>query len=54
VDISSRISEQDNITHIKIVLPKADIDLQYDAAGEWLSLETELLIGGTLRYQRVL
>lgn len=54
VDISSQISEQDNITHIKIVLPKADIDLQYDAAGEWLSLETELLIGGTLRYQRVL
>ena len=53
VDISSRISEQDNITHIKIVLPKADIDLEYDATGEWLSLETELLIGGTLRYQRV-
>mgnify|MGYP000851614090 FL=1 len=54
VVISSQISEKDSITHIKIVLPKVDIDLQYDAAGEWLSLETELLIGGTLRYQRVL
>ena len=41
-------------SHIKVALPKADIELQYDAAGEWLSLQTELLIGGTLRYQRVL
>ena len=54
VAISSRFSEQDNITHIKVALPKVDIELQYDAAGEWLSLQTELLIGGTLRYQRVL
>jgi len=53
VEISSRFSEQDNITHMTIALPKADIHLQYDAAGEWLSLQTELLIGGTLRYQRV-
>jgi hypothetical protein len=54
VEISSRLSEQDSITHMKLALPKVDIDLQYDAAGEWLSLQTELLIGGTLRYQRVL
>jgi hypothetical protein len=54
VEISSRFSEQDNITHIKLALPKVDIDLQYDAAGDWLSLQTKLLIGGTLRYQRVL
>jgi hypothetical protein len=53
VEINSRISAQDNITHIAITLPNADIDLQYDDAGEWLSLQTELLIGGTLRYQRV-
>ena len=53
VEISSRISEQDNIQHIKIALPKTVIDLQYDAAGEWLSLRTKLLIGGTLHYQRV-
>jgi hypothetical protein len=53
VEINSRISAQDSITHIAITLPKADIDLQYDDAGEWLSLQTELLIGGTLRYQRV-
>ena len=54
VEISSRISQQDKIQHIKIGLPKTVIHLQYDAAGEWLSLETELLIGGTLRYQRVI
>jgi hypothetical protein len=54
VVISSQISEKDSITHIKIASAKFDIDLQYDAAGEWLSLETELLIGGILRYQRVL
>ena len=54
VEISSRFSEQDNITHIKLALPKVDIVLQYDAAGDWLSLQTKLLIGGTLRYQRVL
>jgi hypothetical protein len=53
VEINSRISAQDSITHIAITLPNADIDLQYDDAGEWLSLQTELLIGGTLRYQRV-
>jgi hypothetical protein len=54
VVISSQISAKDSITHIKIASAKFDIDLQYDAAGEWLSLETELLIGGILRYQRVL
>jgi hypothetical protein len=53
VEINSRISAQDSITHIALTLPNADIDLQYDDAGEWLSLQTELLIGGTLRYQRV-
>ena len=53
VEINSRISAQNSITHIAITLPNADIDLQYDDAGEWLSLQTELLIGGTLRYQRV-
>jgi hypothetical protein len=53
VEINSRISAQDSITHIALTLPNADINLQYDDAGEWLSLQTELLIGGTLRYQRV-
>ena len=32
--------------------PKLHIDLQYSPEGEWLSLESELKIGGTLRYQR--
>ena len=53
VEVSSQFSQQDTVQHINIALPKADIALQYDAAGEWLSLQTELLIGGTLRYQRV-
>lgn len=53
VVVSSRVSEPDKITHMQIVLPKGQIDLQYDAAGEWLSLKTKLRIGGTLRYQRV-
>ena len=53
VVVSSRVSESDQIIHRQISLPKGQIDLQYDAAGEWLSLQTKLRIGGTLRYQRV-
>ena len=53
VDISSRVSTQNNITHMLIAGPKADVRLQYDAAGNWLSLESKLQIGGLLRYQRI-
>lgn len=53
VEISSTVSAQDNITHMLITGPKADVRLQYDAAGNWLSLESKLQIGGLLRYQRV-
>jgi hypothetical protein len=53
VEITSRVSAQDNITHMLIAGPKADVRLQYDAAGSWLSLESKLQIGGLLRYQRV-
>ena len=53
VDISSRVSAQDNITHMLIAGSKVDVRLQYDAAGNWLSLESKLQVGGLLRYQRV-
>jgi hypothetical protein len=53
VEISSTVSSQDNITHMLIAGSKADVRLQYDAAGNWLSLESKLQIGGLLRYQRV-
>lgn len=53
VEISSTVSAQDNITHMLIAGSKVDVRLQYDAAGNWLSLESKLQIGGLLRYQRV-
>ena len=53
VEISSSLSEQSNITHMLIAGPEADVRLQYDAAGNWLSLESKLQIGGLIRYQRI-
>ena len=53
VDISTTVSAQDNITHMLIAGPSADVRLQYDAAGNLLSLESKLQVGGLLRYQRV-
>ena len=53
VEITSSVSAQDNITHMLIAGPKADVRLQYDDAGNWLSLESKLQIGGLLRYQRI-
>ncbi len=53
VEISSTVSAQDNTIHMLIAGPKADVRLQYDAAGNWLSLESKLQVGGLLRYQRV-
>ena len=53
VEITSRVSAQDNITHMLIAGSKVDVRLQYDAAGNWLSLESKLQIGGLLRYQRI-
>lgn len=47
---STQIQEQREVV---IAAPKTDIRLRYDADGRWLSLETELTIGGTLRYQRI-
>lgn len=53
VQVSQTQSAENNITHMLIAGPKADVRLQYDAAGNWLSLESKLQIGGLLRYQRV-
>lgn len=52
VNISRSQSTTDNITHITIATPTADIHLQYDTAGDWLSLQTKLPIAGELSYQR--
>ena len=52
VDISATHSSEDNITHMLIDSPQVDVHLQYDAAGHWLSLESELQFGGLIRYQR--
>ena len=52
VAISSRVSAEDNITHVIIAAPKGDIHLQYDASGDWLSLQTKLQMGAVLKYQR--
>ena len=51
VEINTTVAE-DSSKSIVIKGPKLHIDLQYSPEGEWLSLESELKIGGTLRYQR--
>ncbi len=51
VEINTTVAE-DSSKSIVIKGPKLQIELQYSAEGEWLSLESELKIGGTLRYQR--
>ena len=53
VVISSRISAEDSTTHMTIALPKGDIHLQYDASGDWMSLQTKLKTGAELKYQRI-
>ena len=53
VTVSSKVSAQDNITHITIAGPKISIRLQYDASGDWLSLQTNLKTGAVLKYQRI-
>lgn len=52
VEISSRVSAESGNRDMLISGPKADIRLQYDAAGNWLTLESKLQIGGLLRYRR--
>ena len=52
VTLSQTVSPDDNITHLTITTAKADIHLEYDAVGDWLSLQTKLPLAGELRYQR--
>jgi hypothetical protein len=52
VTLSQTVSPEDNITHLTITTAKADIHLEYDAAGDWMSLQTKLPLAGELRYQR--
>ena len=52
VTLSQTVSPDDNITHLTIKTAKADIHLEYDAVGDWLSLQTKLPLVGELRYQR--
>ena len=34
-------------------LPKTEVHLTYDKSGNWQTLESDLKIAGTLRYQRI-
>ena len=52
VTLSQTVSPDDNITHLTITTAKTDIHLEYDAAGDWMSLQTRLPLAGELRYQR--
>jgi hypothetical protein len=52
VTLSQTVSPDNNITHLTITTAKTDIHLEYDAAGDWMSLQTRLPLAGELRYQR--
>ncbi len=53
VEITTTQSPTDNLSQMLIDGPQADVLVQYDAAGNWLSLESKLQIGGLIRYRRV-
>jgi len=53
--ISVEVTEDQltNMTKRVVGLPKTEIHLAYDKSGNWQTLESELKIAGTLRYQRI-
>ncbi|RZO19286.1 MAG: hypothetical protein EVB03_08390 [SAR92 clade bacterium] len=53
--ISLEVTEDQltNMTKRVVGLPKTEIHLAYDKSGNWQTLESELKIAGTLRYQRI-
>lgn len=53
--ISLEVTEDQltNMTKRVVGLPKTKIHLAYDKSGNWQTLESELKIAGTLRYQRI-
>ena len=55
VPISLEVIEDQltNMTKRVVGLPKTEIHLAYDKSGNWQTLESDLKIAGTLRYQRI-
>ena len=53
--ISLEVAEDQltNMTKRIVGLPKTEIHLAYDKSGNWQTLESDLKIAGTLRYQRI-
>jgi hypothetical protein len=54
ISVKSNIDPVTQVIYKTIELPKTQIHLEYDKAGDWQSLEFDLNIVGTLRYERVL
>ena len=54
VSVQSNIDPATQAIYKTIELPKTQIRLEYDKAGDWRSLESDLNIVGTLRYERIL
>ena len=53
VTLESEFDPNTLMTRKTLGLPKTEIRLKYDKSSEWQSLESDLKIVGTLRYQRV-
>ena len=52
VKVTSNALVNNSGSKVSIEGSKVDIQLEYDTAGEWLSLRSELKMGGILRYVR--
>ena len=52
VKVTSSTLGNNSGSKVSIQGSKVDIQLEYDTAGEWLSLQSELKMGGILRYVR--
>jgi hypothetical protein len=53
VNVTTTALENRAGSQVSIDGSKVDIQLAYDSAGQWLSLQSELKMGGVLRYVRV-
>ena len=53
--VSLEVTEDEltNMTKRVVGLPKTEIHLAYDKSGNWQTLESDLKIAGSLRYQRI-
>ena len=52
VEIKQAINQSDKHRSLLIQSSEADINLEYSASGEWLSLKSKLEVGGLLHYIR--